>query len=453
MGFNFPASPSIGATYSPGAGLPVYQWDGEKWKATQTAVGDGYVHYDIAQALTGAQQTQAKTNIAALGAESAVRYDAAQSLTATQKAQARANIDALKKNFIVNGGMMVSQENGLSVSSIAASSSYFSADQWLSYWEYSAGNASTANVATVTPSGSPNRLRFYNNNNNNAPAASNITMWQQRMEGLRVADLMQGKAGAKAFTVSFGVNGPAGTYSLCVANVASGASRRAYVTTFTIAAGEVSQDVYKTFTIPGDTVASGWVYDNTLGLMVSVVLAVGSTYQTSTLNAWQTNANAIGWSGQTNWGSLTGATIDLFDVGLYEGSVAPSFQVPDFGSELALCQRYYEKSYNYSVAPGTASSPGNYSIYLGTNSLPPNFDYGPLRFRTPKRATPTVTIYSIAGTAGQVSNGTVAADLGANSGNPVSIGENGAVVRQGNGATLTTTNLEVLFHYIATSRM
>ena len=41
-----------------------------------------------------------------------VRYDTAPSLTLDQKAQARANIDVTQKNYILNGAMMVSQENG-----------------------------------------------------------------------------------------------------------------------------------------------------------------------------------------------------------------------------------------------------------------------------------------------------------------------------------------------------
>ena len=36
-----------------------------------------------------------------------------------------------------------------------------------------------------------------------------------------------------------------------------------------------------------------------------------------------------------------GNVFELFDVSLTEGSVAPPFQVPDYASELALCQRYY----------------------------------------------------------------------------------------------------------------
>jgi hypothetical protein len=33
MAFDFPNSPTVGQTYSPGAGLPSYQWDGVKWTA------------------------------------------------------------------------------------------------------------------------------------------------------------------------------------------------------------------------------------------------------------------------------------------------------------------------------------------------------------------------------------------------------------------------------------
>lgn len=52
----------------------------------------------------------------------AVRYDAMQTLTAAQKSQARANIDMLKKNYIINGGMQISQENG--TTAVSANGSY-----------------------------------------------------------------------------------------------------------------------------------------------------------------------------------------------------------------------------------------------------------------------------------------------------------------------------------------
>ncbi len=40
---------------------------------------------------------------------------------------------------------------------------------------------------------------------------------------------------------------------------------------------------------------------------------------------------------------VANSTFELFDVSLTEGTVAPPFQLPDYASELALCQRYYRK--------------------------------------------------------------------------------------------------------------
>ena len=48
----------------------------------------------------------------------AVRYDAAQGLTVNQMAQGRANIAVTKRNYIINGGMMISQENGSTASAV-----------------------------------------------------------------------------------------------------------------------------------------------------------------------------------------------------------------------------------------------------------------------------------------------------------------------------------------------
>ena len=81
----------------------------------------------------------------------AVRYDNAQGLTANQTAQARANIAVTKRNYVVNGGMQVSQENGATAGTV---SSYYPVDQF--FW--GSGTSATytvAQVAVATPGGSP----------------------------------------------------------------------------------------------------------------------------------------------------------------------------------------------------------------------------------------------------------------------------------------------------------
>lgn len=47
--------------------------------------------------------------------------------------------------------------------------------------------------------------------------------------------------------------------------------------------------------------------------------------------------------------------IDIAQVQLCAGDVALPFQPKSFDDELRACQRYYEKSYNYATAPGTAN--------------------------------------------------------------------------------------------------
>jgi hypothetical protein len=57
-------------------------------------------------------------------------------------------------------------------------------------------------------------------------------------------------------------------------------------------------------------------------------------------------------------------TVDFTGVQLEKGSVATPFEVRPFATELALCQRYYQKSYSIATAPGTATESGNWVWYL-----------------------------------------------------------------------------------------
>jgi hypothetical protein len=84
-------------------------------------------------------------------------------------------------------------------------------------------------------------------------------------------------------------------------------------------------------------------------------------------------------------------TFDLTEVQLEAGPSATPFERRHFATELAMAQRYYQKSYAMGTAPGTASSAGNvmnnvYSSGFGVDTFVP--------FRVAMRATPTVTLYS-----------------------------------------------------------
>ncbi|MFB6364414.1 hypothetical protein ACFCP7_10165 [Paenibacillus elgii] len=97
-------------------------------------------------------------------------------------------------------------------------------------------------------------------------------------------------------------------------------------------------------------------------------------------------------------GTYATGDFDFAQVQLCAGDVALPFQTRHFAEELALCQRYYEKSYDITKPPATTESGGmetrlsRFSIGAGGNlNL---YDNGPIYFKVVKRNNPTVTIYN-----------------------------------------------------------
>jgi hypothetical protein len=332
MAYDFPNAPTLGQVYQG------WVWDGVAW------------------------QQQGAT------ASSAVRYDTAQGLTANQQAQARANIDVTQKNYILNGAMMVSQENG-STSSTAAG--YYAVDQFTSAMAGTTGVFSSQQVASVTPAGSPNRLRVTVTSADAAVAAGDIVFFYTKIEGLRAADLNFGTAAAKTITVQFGVRAPAGTYCIAFYNAAS----RGYVAQYVISAGEDNTDVVKSVTLTGD-ITGTWAKDSTTGLEVRWCLMAGTTYQTAA-NTWLAT-QVWGTASQFNFMGTGGNVFELFDVSLTEGSAAPPFQVPDYASELLTCQRYYWQGRALALKGVVLNGVGPASLTMSLH--------------VPMRAIPTLTI-------------------------------------------------------------
>jgi hypothetical protein len=93
---------------------------------------------------------------------------------------------------------------------------------------------------------------------------------------------------------------------------------------------------------------------------------------------------------------LAVGTVVLSQVQLELGSVATDFEHRSFGEELALCQRYYEKSFPYATAPANGSNTTSFSTNAGkfitahSNNSDKRDDY---KFRVEKRSSPTMGIY------------------------------------------------------------
>lgn len=95
--------------------------------------------------------------------------------------------------------------------------------------------------------------------------------------------------------------------------------------------------------------------------------------------------------------SVNSSTFNIAQMQFEQSPVATDFEYRPIAEELALCQRYYEKSYNLEVTPGTATALGARSVIARTVS-----QAGGLVFKTRKRAPATLVVYSRDGNIGEL---------------------------------------------------
>jgi hypothetical protein len=212
----------------------------------------------------------------------------------------------------------------------------------------------------------------------------------QSIEGFNVADLGWGTASAKSVTISFWVRSSlTGTFGGALYNNSFNLS---YPFTYTISSADTWE--YKTVTIAGDT-SGTWLTNNGIGLGVNFGLGTGSDFS-GTAGAW-TGSGLLSATGAVSVIGTLNATWYVTGVQLEVGSVATPFERRPYGTELALCQRYFEKTYLLSVAPGTNSGPGLVDWSIASNGS--GFCVTNHRFSTAKRAAPSLKGWTEGGTA------------------------------------------------------
>lgn len=281
------------------------------------------------------------------------------------------------KNRIINGDMRIDQRNaGASVT--YSSNPGYPVDR--NRFEFSQVSKITGQRSTTAPTGFS-----YSAQGTVAaavtPGASDYFLIGQPIEGFNVADLGWGTASAQTVTLSFWVRSSVtGTYSLRFIN---GSFNRTYLTSYTISAANTWEQ--KTITLAGDT-SGTWATDNTAGIVVQWDLGAGSNATSSTTNAWQAG-NYQHVTGSVNWISTAGATFYITGVQLEAGSTATSFDRRPYGTELALCQRYYYVMAGFYIE-GYANGGAVRAVTI------------PVNFPVTMRATPTRTVI----TAGSYNN-------------------------------------------------
>lgn len=310
------------------------------------------------------------------------------------------------RNKIINGGMAVDQRNaGAAQTFTAAAALAYCADRWYGYC-----TGANVNGQRVAGSGA-NQYRYQ------FSGAASVTGigFGQRIEKLNSIDL----AGSTA------------TLSVDLAN--------SLLTTVTWTAYYANTD---------DTFG-------TLASPTRTQIATGSFTVNSTVTRY--NAQIAIPAGATTGievvfsvGAQTSGTWVIGNVQLESGSSATAFERRPIGAELALCQRYFEKSFDQLTAP--ANGPNGTSFVASPVSVlsQGNIISNSYRFAVVKRAAATLTPYgnssgqlAVASTGAAVTWTTVAGNISF-----------GTIVDSGFQCNSSTTAFQhISFHFTASAEL
>jgi len=295
------------------------------------------------------------------------------------------------RNRIINGDMRIDQRNaGASVTNVVGP--LYSIDRFWTFGTQASKFTAQRNAGGVTPPVGFTNYLGITSSGAYSVSSSDFFQLYQSIEGFNTADFGWGTASAQTVTLSFWVRSSlTGTFGGSLLN---GASNRVYPYSYNISAANTWEQ--KTVTIPGDT-SGTWLTDNGAGIYLGFNLGSGSAHS-GTAGLWSSTAYRAP-TGATSVVGTSGATFYITGVQLEAGSVATPFEHRQYGQELVLCQRYYEKSYEIGTAPGAATQNGIiWSSQM--QAFTTTFIGMSYTWKVQKRATPTIVAYDKAGTSG-----------------------------------------------------
>lgn len=318
------------------------------------------------------------------------------------------------KNRIINGNMTIDQRNA--GASFTPTNGGYTVDRWI-YQAYQAGKVTCQqNAGSVTPPAGFINYLGYTSTSAYTVGASEAFWTSQRIEGLNVADLGWGTANAKTITLSFWVRSSlTGTFGGGLQNQSQA---RSYPFSYTISSANTWEQ--KSITIAGDT-SGTWLTDNSTGINLDFSLGAGSTFS-ATAGAWAAG-QYYSATGATSVVGTSGATFYITGVQLEVGSTATTFDYRDYGTQFAMCLRYFYKNIGSS----------NNVVYGNTSNTVSTYRNSLLQFPVCMRTAPTMTtVWSV----------------GSEVGSFISVQSFNATVNTG-----STTSDSVLNSYIASAEL
>jgi hypothetical protein len=167
---------------------------------------------------------------------------------------------------------------------------------------------------------------------------------------------------------------------------------RASIVSWDGTADAITTDIVSAWNTSGTnpTLATNWTYENTPSN-----LSLTSTYKEFVINGISIDTSGMKNIGLFIWTEDTpipvGGALYLSECALVKEDIFKNVEYRDFGIEFAMCQRYFEKSYNLDVAVGSVSDPGKVQDNASTGARPM---FLIAKYAVAKRAIPTCQVYS-----------------------------------------------------------
>jgi len=282
---------------------------------------------------------------------------------------------SIMKNRIINGAMVIDQRNAGASVATSSGTSVYTLDRYVALYSQTSKFTIQQNAGSVTPPAGFVNYLGCTSSSAYAVTSTDYFVMAQIIEGYNTADLNWGTANAKTVTLSFQIySSLTGTFSGALQNQAG---NRCYPFSYTISSASTWTTI--SVTIAGDTTGT-WVTNNGTGIKVYFNLGSGST-NLGTAGSWGSTA----YTGVTGSVSVVGtntATFYITGVQLEVGSSATGFEYRQYGTELALCQRYYINT-----------------NYNGASTFVANANYASAQYPVQMRSVPTVTLTIGSGTA------------------------------------------------------
>ena len=256
---------------------------------------------------------------------------------------------AMFRNRIINGGMFIDQRNVGSATTInfIDNTEYFM-DRWEGqFYNYLSNNAvSLQQISTDSPQGFSHSMKV--DCTGTSALDSNLQLYiEQQIEGRNLFGIEWFNNSPSVLTLSFYVKSNlTGTFPVSIrlsdnGSTHTSSSTRSLPLRYEINSANTWERKEISFTL--DSFSGTKVISNMFAMSVVFWLDAGTNKRSGTYNVW--GSNDLGATGGLNNYEFTGDTNNEFyltGVQLELGPVATPFEHRPYGTELSLCQRYYQ---------------------------------------------------------------------------------------------------------------